>query len=95
MFENRALRKIFALKGEEVTGDWRQVDNEGLHDLHCSPNIIKVIISKTMWWSGEHVTNIVRREMHTEFWSGNDKERFNVGVLCLDGRMILNCILQK
>jgi hypothetical protein len=26
-FENRALRRIFGLKGDEVTGDWRKLHN--------------------------------------------------------------------
>jgi hypothetical protein len=33
VFENRVLRKIFGPKGEEVTGDWRKLHNEELHDL--------------------------------------------------------------
>jgi hypothetical protein len=39
VFENRALRKIFGLKGEEETGYWRRLHNEELHHLYCSVNI--------------------------------------------------------
>jgi hypothetical protein len=35
MFENRVLR-IFELKREEVTGDWRKLHNEDLHNLYSS-----------------------------------------------------------
>jgi hypothetical protein len=31
--ENRALRRIFGPKRDEVTGEWRKLLNEELHDL--------------------------------------------------------------
>ena len=43
MFENRVLRRIFGLKRDEVTGEWRKLQNEELNDLYCSPNIDRVI----------------------------------------------------
>jgi hypothetical protein len=42
-FENRVLRRIFAPKRNEVTGDWRKLHNEELPDLYSSPNIIRMI----------------------------------------------------
>jgi hypothetical protein len=33
VFENRVLRKIFEPETDEVTGEWRKLHNEGLHDL--------------------------------------------------------------
>jgi len=33
VFENRALRKIFGRKRDEVTGEWRRLHNEKLYDL--------------------------------------------------------------
>ena len=33
MFENRALRKVFEPKRDEVTGEWRKLHNEELNDL--------------------------------------------------------------
>jgi hypothetical protein len=38
VFEKRVLRRIFGPKREEVTGDWRQLHNEELHNLNSSPN---------------------------------------------------------
>jgi hypothetical protein len=41
-FENRALRRIFGPKRNLVTGEWRKFLNEELHDLYCSPNIVRL-----------------------------------------------------
>ena len=43
MSKNRVLRKIFGPKREEVTGDWRQLHNEELHDVYFLWNVIRVI----------------------------------------------------
>jgi hypothetical protein len=32
-FENRVLRRIFGPKRDEVTGEWRKLHNEEIHDL--------------------------------------------------------------
>ena len=33
VFENRVLRRIFGPKREVVTGEWKELHNEELHDL--------------------------------------------------------------
>jgi hypothetical protein len=43
VFENRVLRGIFGSKGDEVTGGWRKLHNEELHNLYSSPSIIRII----------------------------------------------------
>jgi hypothetical protein len=52
-FGNRVLRTIFGPKRDEVTGDWRKLHNEELHNFYSSPNIIKTIKSRRMRWSGQ------------------------------------------
>jgi hypothetical protein len=44
VFENRVLR-LFGLKRDEVTGGWRKLHNEELHNLYSSPIIVKMIKS--------------------------------------------------
>jgi hypothetical protein len=52
VFENRVLRGIFGPKRDEVTGEWRKLDNEELHILYSSLNIIRQIKSRRMRWAG-------------------------------------------
>jgi len=60
MFENRVLRRIFGPKRDEVTGKWRQLHNEELNDLYCSPDIVRVIHSRRMRWV-RHVAHMGER----------------------------------
>ena len=46
MFENSVLRRIFGLKRDEVTREWRKLHNEEPNDLYCSPSIVWVIKSR-------------------------------------------------
>jgi hypothetical protein len=43
VFENRVLRRIFELKRDEVTGEWRKLHNEELRDLYSSPTTVRLI----------------------------------------------------
>jgi hypothetical protein len=56
VFENRVLR-IFGPKGDEVTGGWRKLHNEELHNLYSSPNMIRMIKSRRMRWAA-HVAQM-------------------------------------
>jgi hypothetical protein len=38
--ENRVFRRIFGSKRDEVTGGWRKLHNEDLHNLYSSPRRI-------------------------------------------------------
>jgi len=66
MFENRVLVKIFGRKGQEVTGNWRQLHSATHHDLYCNLNVIRVVKLWRTRWVG-HVARVGRREMHTGF----------------------------
>jgi hypothetical protein len=51
------LRRIFGPKRDEVTGGWRKLHNEQLHNLYSPPSIIRMINSRRMRWAG-HVARM-------------------------------------
>jgi hypothetical protein len=53
----QVLRRIFGPKRDGVTGGWRKLHNEELHDLYCSASITRTIKSRRMGWAG-HVTRM-------------------------------------
>jgi hypothetical protein len=55
VFENRVLRRTFGLKRDEVTGGWRKLHNEELHNLYSLPSIIRMLKSRRMRWAGQVV----------------------------------------
>jgi hypothetical protein len=55
--QNRVLRRIFGPKRDDVTGDWKKLHNEELHNSYSSPNIIRMIKSRRMRWAG----NVARK----------------------------------
>jgi hypothetical protein len=50
--ENRVVRRIFGLKRDEVTGEWRKLHNEELHNVYSFPDVIRQIKSSRMRWAG-------------------------------------------
>jgi hypothetical protein len=49
---NRVLRRVFGPKTDEVTGEWRKLYNEDLHNLYSSTDIIRQVKSWRMRWAG-------------------------------------------
>jgi hypothetical protein len=67
VFENRVLRRIFGPKRDEMTGEWRKLHNEELHNFYSSPNIIRQIKSRRMRWAGRVARMGEERKVYVDF----------------------------
>jgi hypothetical protein len=72
VFENR--RRIFGLRRDEVTGEWRKLHNEELRALYSSPSIIRIIKSRSMRCVGR-VARMGRRGTFIDYWWESQRER--------------------
>jgi hypothetical protein len=65
-------------KSHEVTGGWRKLHNEELHNLYSSPSISRMITSRRMRWAG-HVARIVERRNTYRILVGKPEGRRPLG----------------
>jgi hypothetical protein len=78
-------------KRDEVTGDWRKLHYEELHNLYYSPSIIRMIKSRRMRRAG----HLVRTEGHIGYWWESQKERYNWEEQDVGGWTILKWISER
>jgi hypothetical protein len=52
VFENKVLRRIFGLKRDEVTGEWRKLHDEEFCGFYFLPSIIRMMKLRSMRWAG-------------------------------------------
>jgi len=93
VFENRVLRRIFVPRRDEVTGEWRKLHTEEVNDLYCSPNILRVIKSRRMRWSG-HVARMGERRGLYSVLMGKSEGKDHLGDPGVDGKIILRRIFR-
>jgi hypothetical protein len=55
--------RIFGQKRDGVTGGWRKLHNEEMHNLYSSPSIIRIIKSRRLRWAG-HVAQMEKRNVY-------------------------------
>jgi len=75
-----------------VAEDWRRLHNEELHNLYASPNIIRVMESRSIRLVRQ-VVRMWRWEIYTKYWLENLKRRDHLEDLGVRGRIILERIL--
>jgi len=95
VFENRVLRRIFGPKRDEVTGKWRKLHNEELHDLYPSPNIVRVTKSQRMRWAGHVARVVVWGGVIYRVVVGKPEGKRHLEDTGVDGRIILRWIFRK
>ena len=93
MFENRALRRVFGPKRDEVTGDLRKLHNEELNDLYTLPNFVWVVKLRRMRCAGHVVRMGEDRGVHRVL-VGKPEGGRPLGRQDVDGRIILRWIFR-
>jgi hypothetical protein len=69
---------LFRSKRDEVIGGWRKLHNEELHNLYCSPSIIRMIKSGRMKWTG-HVARMREKRNAYRILVGNPEGKRPLG----------------
>jgi hypothetical protein len=86
VFENRVLRRIFGPKKDVVTGEWRKLYSEELHNLYPSPDVVRQIKSLANEVGGACGTH-GRGEKIVQGFNGSQKERDHSEDQGVGGRM--------
>jgi len=94
VFRNRVLRRIFGPKKDKLRGEWRKLHIEELNDLYSSPNIVRVIKSRSMRWAG-HVARVGERKGVHRVLMGKPEGKRALGSPSVDWRIILRRIFRK
>ena len=76
------VRRIFRIKMDDVTAEWRKLHNAEPNDLYSSPSTVQVIKLRRMRWEG-HVALYGRILVFTGNWCGkmSDGEEEGGGIL--------------
>jgi hypothetical protein len=86
VFENRFLRRIFGPKRDEVTGEWRKLHSEELHNLYSYPGIVRQVKTRRMRLAG-HVARMGEEKKCIRFWWESPKERHHLEDQGVCGKM--------
>jgi hypothetical protein len=78
VFEKNVLKRIFGPKRDEVTGAWKKLHNEELHDLYSSPSKIRIMKSMRMRWAG-HVVRMGEKRNAYSLFLGNPEGKRPLG----------------
>jgi hypothetical protein len=69
------LRRIFGPKRDEVTGGWRKLHNEELHNLYSSSRIIRMMKSRRMRWAGNVARMGTKRNIYRILVGNPERKR--------------------
>jgi hypothetical protein len=85
--------RIFGPKREE-DGSWRKLHNDEIHGLYSSPNVVSVIKSRRMRWTG-HGTRMGEGRGVYRVLVGSPEDKNNCEDLGVGGRITLRLTLGR
>jgi hypothetical protein len=80
------LVSIFEPQRDEVTGEWRKLQNRELHNLYSSPDIFRQIKSRRMRWA-RHVARMGEGRNVYRVLVGKPEGKIHLKDQGVDGRM--------
>jgi hypothetical protein len=89
----RMLRKIFGPKREEVRAGFGNLSTEDFHVLNSSPNITRVVKSRTIRWVGD-LARMGKKDV-CSVMVGKPEERRHLEDLSVHWSIILKWIIKK
>jgi hypothetical protein len=94
MFENRMLRRIFRPKWDEITREWRKLENEEFTICTHHQTLFRDKIKKKC--DGRGMLHELREKRGVyRFWWGNLRESVHLEDPAVDGRIILRWVFGK
>jgi hypothetical protein len=74
VFGYRVIRRIFGPKRDDVTGEWRKLHSEELHNLYSFPDFIRQIKLKRMRWA-RHVDHVEEKRKVCKVFGGKAQRK--------------------
>jgi hypothetical protein len=78
MSETRVVRRIFGPRRDEVTGGWRKLHNDGLHNLYSLLNVIRMVKLRRLRCAG-HVAQMGKKRNACRLLVGKPERKRPVG----------------
>ena len=78
VFKNKVLRKIFGLKRDDQTDQWRRLHNGELNDLYGKSDIIRIVMSRRVRWAG-HVAPMGNERVTWKLIVGKPESKRPIG----------------
>jgi hypothetical protein len=94
LFRGLFIDAISGPKRDGVTGGWRKLHNEELHNLYSSPSINRIIKSRRMRWAG-HVARMGQKRSMYGLLVGKPEGKYHQEDQDVKGRVILRWILER
>jgi hypothetical protein len=93
VYKNMILRRIFGPKNYE-NGEWRRLHNDELYSLYGSPDVVRVIKSRTLSWTG-HAARMEEGRRAFKILTRTPSGKRSLEGLSANGRIKLEWIIKK
>jgi hypothetical protein len=76
VFDNRVLRKMFVPNRKEMTGGWRELHTDEIHNFSSSPNVRRMVKLWRLRWAGNVARMGEMRDVYKIFVQKYERKPF-------------------